>query len=330
MTTLVATTTAGDRPRDRPIAAPGRSRLLALFGLVCGMAVAFTLWNVSGGNYRLLVGHLRSARTGPLVFAAVGALVLTLLQSLRWWVAVRAVAPVTLWQACRGRALGNLFNALLPARGGDLVRARYVGGLSGTSTARILGTQIVDVCGDKFGWLVAFGLVCLAGEPPAALRLALLPMAAALSLLAAGIALMGSGVGRSNVKVWKWVHSLREGFDRESWKRLLLLEVVVGPLPWMWEALVILVSARAVGLDLRPAEAFCVLTAFNLAMAVPTPGNVGTMEAGGALALVELGAAPESAFAFMVLYHLVQIVPNTCAGALVLLQAALLPEPAES
>lgn len=329
MTALAATATQGDGPRARSSAAPAGSRLFALLGLAGGLTFAFTLWNVSGGSYSLLIGHLRSAQTGPLVFAAFGALVLTALQSLRWWVAVRAVAPVTLWQAIRGRAMGNLFNALLPARGGDLVRARYVGALSGAPTARILGTQIVDLCGDKFGWLVAFGVVCLAGEPPAALRLALLPMAGALVLLAAAVALMGSGLGRSNAKLWKWVHSLRDGFDRESWKRLLLLEVVVGPLPWMWEALVVLVSARAVGLHLGPAEAFGVLTAFNLAMAVPTPGNVGTMEGGGALALVQLGAAPETAFAFMVLYHLVQIVPNTCAGALVLLQSVLLPEPAE-
>jgi uncharacterized membrane protein YbhN (UPF0104 family) len=101
---------------------------------------------------------------------------------------------------------------------------------------------------------------------------------------------------------------------------------LVGPLPWIWEAVVILVSSRAVGLHLGPVEAFGVLTAFNLAMALPTPGNIGTMEGGGTIALVQLGAQPETALAFMLLYHLVQMVPNACAGILVLL--AGMPAPA--
>ncbi len=327
----MTTVAAGSRPRalstDHPSGAPRRSRLFALLGLAGGIGLVFTLFTLSGGSYTLLLGRLRSADAGPLVFAAFGALALTALQSLRWWIAVRNVAPVTLWQACRGRAIGNLFNAFLPARGGDLVRARYVGALSGTSTARILGTQVVDLCGDKFGWLGAFAIVCLMGTPPRALLLAVLPMSAAALFLTAAVALMGSGIGRQ--RGWLWVRALRAGFDPETWKRLLLLELVVGPLPWLWEALVVLVSARAVGLHLGPVEAFGVLTAFNLAMAVPTPGNVGTMEGGGAVALVQFGAAPETALAFMVLYHLVQIVPNSCAGALVLLEGVLLPAAAE-
>jgi uncharacterized membrane protein YbhN (UPF0104 family) len=103
----------------------------------------------------------------------------------------------------------------------------------------------------------------------------------------------------------------------------------VGPLPWIWEALVIVVSSRAVGLHLGPVEAFCVLTTFNLAMVLPAPGNVGTMEGGGTLALVQLGAPPETALAFMLLYHLVQMVPNACAGAMVLLLGLAAPAATE-
>src|SRR2546428_10293702 len=52
--------------------------------------------------------------------------------------------------------------------------------------------------------------------------------------------------------------------------------------------------------------------------AVPSPGNGGSFEAGGTLALAASGVPKETALAFIFLYHLTQIVPGFVGGVLVL------------
>ena len=55
-----------------------------------------------------------------------------------------------------------------------------------------------------------------------------------------------------------------------------------------------------------------------VATAVPSPGNAGSFEAGGTLALIAFGIPKETALAFMFLYHLTQVVPGFVGGVLVL------------
>jgi uncharacterized membrane protein YbhN (UPF0104 family) len=111
-----------------------------------------------------------------------------------------------------------------------------------------------------------------------------------------------------------FIANMRDGFAAQHWKRLLLLETVVAPLPWLWETLLIAIAARSLGVELTAMQAFATLTAFNLATVVPSPGNMGSFEAGGAMALVHFGVARPAALAFMVLYHLTQVVPGVLLG----------------
>jgi len=62
-----------------------------------------------------------------------------------------------------------------------------------------------------------------------------------------------------------------------------------------------------------------VLLFVNLVNAVPaTPGQIGLFEAGAAAACVVAGATPEQGIAVGVLYHMMQLIPETVLGALVL------------
>jgi uncharacterized membrane protein YbhN (UPF0104 family) len=79
-----------------------------------------------------------------------------------------------------------------------------------------------------------------------------------------------------------------------------------------------MVAGHAVGLDLTAMQAFAALTAFNVATTVPSPGNAGSFEAGGTLALIAFGIPKETALAFIFLYHLTQVVPGFVGGVLVL------------
>ncbi len=288
----------------------------ALLGLVAGLLVAGGLVFYLGVSEKDWAANVSRAQPGPLLFAVIGGVILLSLQSLRWWIVMRPLLALGYGQAFRAMAVGFFFNVLLPARGGDLLRVQYLGKRTGISRAKLLGTEIVDFWSDKWGWVAAFPVVCLLGTPPAWLYKALLLLGSVVVGVAVLLALMGSGLLRARGP--QWLSNLRDGFAVNHWKRLLLVETLIAPLPWLWECFVISIAGRALGLDLSLIQAFAVLTAFNIATAVPSPGNAGSFESGGTLALLQFGVPSPTALAFIFLYHLTQIVPGVLLGVLVL------------
>jgi uncharacterized membrane protein YbhN (UPF0104 family) len=284
-------------------------------GLIAGLCAAAAVVLYLGISQRELVASLHGVAEQPLFIAAVGGLVLMALQALRWWVVMRPVLALDYGQALRAMMVGFFFNVLLPARGGDLLRVQYLGKRAGISRAKLLGTEIVDFWSDKWGWVAAFPILCLLGSPPSWLFRALLLIGGAVVGVGLLLALMGSGLMRRGPL---WLSNLRDGFAANDWKRLLLVETVIAPLPWLWETFVIAIAGHALGLDLSAMQAFATLTAFNLATAVPSPGNAGSFEAGGTLALIAFGVPKETALAFIFVYHLTQVVPGFVGGVLVL------------
>ncbi|HEY5676030.1 MAG TPA: lysylphosphatidylglycerol synthase transmembrane domain-containing protein [Myxococcales bacterium] len=289
--------------------------LRTLLGLLAGLLAAFAVVFYLGISQRELIASLHGVTEQPLLFAAVGGLVLMGLQALRWCVVMRPLLKLSYGQAYRAMMVGFTFNVLLPARGGDLLRVQYLGKRTGTSRAKLLGTEIVDFWSDKWGWVAAFPILCLFGTPPSWLFRALLLMGALVVGVGLLLALMASGVLRRGPA---WLTNLRDGFAANHWKRLLVVETVIAPLPWLWETFVIMVAGHALGLDLSAMQAFAALTAFNVATTVPSPGNAGSFEAGGTLALIAFGIPKETALAFIFLYHLTQVVPGFMGGVLVL------------
>ena len=284
-------------------------------GLLAGLCAAGVVVSYLGISQKELVASLHGVAEQPLFLAAIGGLVLMSLQSLRWWVVMRPVLDLSYSQALRAMMVGFFCNVLLPARGGDLLRVQYLGKRTGISRAKLLGTEIVDFWSDKWGWVAAFPILCLFGSPPSWLFRALLLIGSLVVGVGILLALMGSGLLRKGPP---WLRSLRDGFAANRWKRLLLVETLIAPLPWLWETFVITIAGHAVGLDLTAMQAFAALTAFNVATAVPSPGNAGSFEAGGTLALTAFGIPKETALAFIFLYHLTQLVPGFIGGVLVL------------
>jgi len=62
--------------------------------------------------------------------------------------------------------------------------------------------------------------------------------------------------------------------------------------------------------------ALFVLLAVNIAIAVPSPGNAGTLELGAVLALQAVGVDHNRALAFALLYHSGQVLPVVLLGLL--------------
>jgi uncharacterized membrane protein YbhN (UPF0104 family) len=117
---------------------------------------------------------------------------------------------------------------------------------------------------------------------------------------------------------------LSEGLALLSDARSASLALLQSFAMWLLDIGQILLAMLAVGLrpDFFPAT--LVLLFINLVNAVPaTPGQVGLFEAGAAAALVLAGATPEQGIAVGVLYHLMQLIPETALGSFALARNAL-------
>jgi len=306
-------------------------------GIALGIGSAVLVARFMGLHLRDVVSSLRAARPLPLLAAVGGTFVLIGLQALRWWWVVRPVLPLRYREAYSAMLVASAFNVLIPARGGDLMRVQYLGKRTGTSRVTLLGTEILDYWSDKAGWLVAFAMTCavsLAGwrqGPPTWLLhamgiLALLVLGSAALAVIAHLPVLRRLSPRLDPGP-RWLQKLRSGFAAHDGRSLLVVELLLAPLPWLWEVPVIMVAGRALDLSLTPMVAFAVLTAANLGTIVPVPGGAGSFEAAGAFALSAAGVAHGKAFAFVLLYHLSLLLPMVVAGvALVGLQGkSLLP-----
>jgi len=316
---------------------PWVSILRTAGGIALGIGSAVLVAHLMGLRWSDVLASLRSARPLPLLAAVGGTFALLALQALRWWWVVRPVLPLRYRDAFAAMLVASAFNVLIPARGGDVLRVQYLGKRTGTSRVTLLGTELLDYWSDKAGWLVAFVVTCVVSAvgwreaPPTWLvraigLLALLVLGSGALAVIAQLPLLRRLSPRLDPGP-RWLQKLRSGFAAHDRRSLLLVELVLAPLPWLWEVPVVMVAGHALGLSLSPMVAFALITAANLGTVVPVPGGAGSFEAAGAFALASAGVRHHLAFAFVLPYHLSLLLPIMVAGVgLVVLQGrSLLP-----
>jgi glycosyltransferase 2 family protein len=297
-----------------------RTILRVVAGLAAGCLVAILAGWGLGVRVKDALGYAAGVSPWLVVGCVASGFVVFAFQSLRWHSVMRPLLGLRYLQAYRAQVVGFMFNAILPARGGDLLRVQYLGRRTGKSRATILGTEIVDRWLDWWGWIPAFLVFCLVSHPPFWLYKALGIFGAILLTWAgAMVALTKRGFRpRPESRLGKvWV-ALQTGMGAFRQPRTWVIALLLAPLPWLWESMVICLAARGFGIQLNLLMAFSVLIGFNLAMVVPSPGAIGSIEAGGTAALIFFGADQSQALAFMVIYHFSQLLPGVAAGVLIL------------
>jgi glycosyltransferase 2 family protein len=302
-----------------------RPSLAGVFRFALGLAAGALVATAVGygiGVRPADVVHFASGVSPWLVVGCVASsFVVIAFQSARWYAVMWPLLRLTYGQAYRAQIVGFMFNALLPARGGDLLRVQYLGRRTGKSRATILGTEVVDRWLDWWGWIPTFLVLCVLSHPPFWLYKALgIFGSVLLSWALAMLFLTRRGyrpVGDTRFsRVWA---ALQTGMTAFRSPRIWAIALLLGPLPWLWESLAISVAAGAFGIDIGWLMAFSVLIGFNLAMVVPSPGALGSVEAGGTAALVFFGVNQSKAMAFMFVYHLSQLLPGVIGGVVLLI-----------
>lgn len=290
-------------------------------GLLAGLAVAGLAGWWLGVNPGEAWQHVRGVSPWAVLFCVASSFVVLAFQALRWHMVMGPLLGLKYGQAYRAQVVGMMFNALLPARGGDLLRVQYLGRRTGKSRATILGTEFVDRWLDWWGWFPVLAILALTGDVPGWLYKALGVFALLLGSWG-GMMFYLSRKGyrpKPGSRFGNAYLAFRTGCEAFRSRRMLLLALAVAPLPWLWESFAIAASARAFGIDLSLAMAFSVLIGFNVAMVVPSPGAVGSVETGGTAALVFFGFDQSNALAFMFVYHFTQLLPGIATGAAILI-----------
>jgi uncharacterized protein (TIRG00374 family) len=299
----------------------------ALAGLAVGVAILAAAIRWLGIRPSEIAAQLASVPATLVVGCVASSFVVFALQSLRWHLVMRPVLGMRYGEAYRAQVVGTMFNAMLPARGGDLLRVQYLGSRTGKSRATILGTEVVDRWLDWWGWIPLMTVLALTGELPRWIYTVLAVFLALLVALASallGVAHFGRRSGknprssRTMARLGEIARSFCDGVKHFVSYRSLFIAFFVAPLPWLWESMVIRQAAQSFDVHLTVAQAFSVLIGLNVGMLVPSPGALGAVEAGGTAALVLCGAGHPAAAAFMVVYHLTQLLPGLCTGVAIL------------
>jgi uncharacterized membrane protein YbhN (UPF0104 family) len=142
------------------------------------------------------------------------------------------------------------------------------------------------------------------------------------AFLGLGVAVWLVRTGRARPEGWR--RRVADGLALLGDPKAALVVGVQTVLLWVLDLTQIALLMSAVGIPPTFAGSALVLLFVNLTNAIPvTPGQLGLFEAGAAAACVAVGAPPEQGLALGVLYHMVQVIPETAWGAVVLARASL-------
>jgi uncharacterized membrane protein YbhN (UPF0104 family) len=237
--------------------------------------------------------------------------------------------------------VGFAASLVVPARGGELARAEWLGRRTGLPRATILGSILLDHIVNATGLFTAVlllpFLLRLPGWLHSGIQLALVFFAVAVALVAAlrpragmpSLNATGLPGGRVTAAVTGFLARARLGLTALGDRRALARSYAASLLSWSLELLVVGCALQAFDIRVPAGASLLVLVAVNVAMAVPfaPPANLGTVEIGAILALAEYGVPKEQALAFGLVYHLLQIIPIGIGGLALTSRSLLNPAP---
>jgi predicted dehydrogenase/uncharacterized membrane protein YbhN (UPF0104 family) len=327
----LAVATMGSAPGDGRGGPPKRwPRALVTRALAAAAVAGVATWMLHDLPWAQVWTVLSAADPRWVAAAAAVNLGVVFFQTLRWLALIRPLAPrATLASALKAMMTGAAVSTFVPARAGELARIEIFGREVGLPRAAIMGSVVLDHLVNAS--IVMLGLLLLPFVMPVPLWLrpggwlaaaffaigavavlALRPVAAHATSLPLGGGRLRLRDGPASVIAYA-----REGLRATREPQALAWSLAACLSAWALEVNVTTLSMRAVGLRLPLGSTLFVLLAVNLALALPVamPANLGTLEVGAVLALLELGVPKGQAVAFALSYHLLQVIPITVIGS---------------
>jgi len=296
---------------------PRALRWLVAVALLCGFGWFFA----TRLDPAALVRALRGADYRLVLLVALGHM--AVLHPLKAWRLALMLTPmqrIPAWTLYQYNMAGCAATNVLPARSGQAVRVILVR-RHGVPVAGAISVVVLEEI------LNASTLALIAVPLPFLLHLAthttvVLALVGVGAFLGLGVALWLVRTGRSRPDGWR--RRLADGLALLADPKAALVVGLQTVLLWVLDLAQIALLMSAVGIPPTFAGSALVLLFVNLTNAIPvTPGQLGLFEAGAAAACVAVGAPPEQGLALGVLYHMMQVIPETAWGAVVLARASL-------
>lgn len=275
---------------------------------------------------------------GGLLLAALGSVLLTTaIRSERWRLMFypehRRLSPTRLFAMF---LLGQMINALLPTRLGEVARALLIGRDQRVSVAQALWTAATEKMLDAIVLLLFLGLVALLVPLPGWLQ------SAAWTLSAAVVVVLGACVlaALQEQRTLRWLERLQ---GRWPWLQRLrltrLAQALFGTLrllrqprqalglaaysvaAFLAAAATNWLTARAIGLPLSFRASLLLLSVLQISAVVPlptTPGRVGVFHYLTVLALAIFAVPQDLALSYSLLLHVLVYLPMSVGGPLAL------------
>lgn len=200
-------------------------------------------------------------------------------------------------------------SVIAPARAGELIRVWVLKKRHGVPVADCAAVAVTEKLLDGLTMMILVAPVpwLVPGLPSWVGRAMFACGAVAFAILVAvwfAVGRVPEGGGAN------WFSRFVAGMHVVRSPRRLLLAAAALMLTWLADLAMVELVMYAVGIDLPIGAGLLVLFTLNLTIAVPsTPGQVGALEAGVLAATRLLHIADAPAFAFALLYHVLQILP---------------------
>lgn len=307
-----------------------------------GLLAITASWAVHDVNWEALRNALATVDPFWVMLATIVNLAAVYATAGRWLALLRPLAPfLTQMDAFKAMLMGFAVSTIVPARAGELARAEWLARRTGLPRAAIFGSIVLDSLVSAVGLFTGIAVLPFVVDLPSWLSsgiwLALLVFAAfavAVFLLrpepgqptlrATGQSTRGGGAG-----VAGFLARARLGLAALQDRWALLRSFGASLVAWLLEINVVFFVLRAFHLRLPLGVSLLVLMAVNLALVVPfaPPANLGPLEVGATLALMECGVRKEQGLAVALVYHLLQVIPIGFAGLALASRSLLRPAP---
>lgn len=286
---------------------------------ISALAIFFVVRTINGSTLKVTLDSVKIAWLIPVILLNFAVIVS---KAFRWQLLVKPLSHISLCRITTILTVGFMANNILPARLGDAVRVHMLHRKTDLGHAATTGGVIADkiVEGISFLFLTLFLFFFI--TVPQWMGYGLLAMLVGI----AGIYVLILVYSRTKMTRWAFLAKLQEGLAPLHNRRVFVTGFCVSLLSWMLQLAMIHITQLAFGVHLPFWGTLLVLVAVNLAVIVPSaPAQLGTFELACVLSYTFLGIDKNVGLLIGATYHLVQVIPVTAIGAVMLLAEQVRP-----
>ncbi|HTJ46840.1 MAG TPA: lysylphosphatidylglycerol synthase transmembrane domain-containing protein [Kofleriaceae bacterium] len=278
---------------------------------VIGLVVAGVWWMLRGLHLSETGSALADAIWWPIIVAAVINFGLLACKAVAWHVMLGPEHVVPIRRLFRYTITAFAASVIVPARGGEVLRIVLLKRNDGVPATRSTAVALAEKLLDGLSMLIIMApLPWLLPDLPPSVSWWI----GGLSAIALAI-LIGLRIAVGRVTSQGWLGRLISGMAVLKRPRRFVGTLAMLTTLWLLDVVMVKLVAYSVDIPLGWPGALLVLFTLNLAIALPsTPGQVGALELGAVAGLKILGVSKESAIAFGLLYHALQVVPLLAVG----------------